>query len=165
MSDENARVEIRKLQNLPEAEICASLMSSLDPWKTLKRDYDSSLKMLTDPAREVYLALAGEEIVGFIILIMHGALVGYIQTVCVAPEWRNRGIGSQLMAFAENRIFPESPNVFIMVSSFNPNAQRLYHRLRYETIGELKGYIVPGHSEILLRKSIAPLTEFRSDHN
>jgi hypothetical protein len=30
----------------------------------------------------------------------------------------------------------------------------------YEVIGELKDYIVPGHSEILLRKTIAPLTEF-----
>ena len=30
-------------------------------------------------------------------------------------------------------------------------------------IGELKDYIVPGHSEILLRKSTGPLTEFK-DH-
>ena len=64
------------------------------------------------------------------------------------------------MKFAENRIFSESPNAFIMVSSFNPDAKRLYNRLGFETIGELKDYIIPGHSEFLLRKSIAPLTEF-----
>ena len=136
-------------------------MSSLEPWITLQRDYDTSLKIITDLAREVYLALLGEEIAGFTILVMQGALVGYVQSICVAPEWRNKGIGSQLMAFAETRIFSETPNAFIMVSSFNPDAQRLYNRLGFETIGELKDFIIPGHSEYLLRKSIAPLTEFK----
>ena len=154
------QVEIRKLQNQSEAKVCAGMMSSLEPWVTLKRDYDTSLKIITDPAREVYLALAGEEIAGFTILVMHGALVGYIQSICVAPERRNQGIGSQLMAFAEARIFKEAPNAFVMVSSFNPDARRLYQRLGFEPIGELNDYIIPGHSEYLLRKSIAPLTEF-----
>ena len=160
MKAENIRGEIRKLQNKSEAETCAGLMSSLEPWVTLKRNYDTSLKIITDPAREVYLALAGDQIAGFTILVMHGALVGYIQSICVASEWRNKGIGSQLMAFVEARIFREAPNAFIMVSSFNPDAKRLYQRLGFETIGELKDYIIPRHSEYLLRKSIAPLTEF-----
>ena len=158
---ENIKVEIRKLGNNSEAEICARLMSNLEPWVTLKRDYHTSLKVITDPSREVYLALMGNEIAGFTILIMQGALVGYIQSICVTPDWRNKGIGSQLMKFAENRIFNEAPNAFIMVSSFNSDAKRLYNRLGFETIGELKDYIIPGYSEFLLRKSIAPLTEFK----
>jgi ribosomal protein S18 acetylase RimI-like enzyme len=120
------------------------------------------MKMLSDPSREVYLAILGDEVVGFIVLITSGALVGYIQTVGVMPEWRNKGIGSRLLKFAEEMIFGKAPNVFMCVSSFNTKAQELYKRLGYETIGELKDYIVPGHSEILLRKSIAPLTEFKA---
>jgi hypothetical protein len=46
------------------------------------------------------------------------------------------------------------------VSSFNPDARRLYERLGYSVVGELKDLIVPGHSEILLRKTLGPLTEF-----
>lgn len=160
METGKTKVEIRKLQTKAEAKTCARLMSSLEPWVTLKRDYDTSLKIITEPSREAYLALLDEEITGFTILVMQGALVGYIQSICVAPEWRNKRIGSQLMKHAENRIFTESPNAFIMVSSFNPDAKRLYNRLGFETIGELKDYIIPGHSEFLLRKSIAPLTEF-----
>ena len=95
MNAETIKVEIRKLQTKSEAETCAGMMSSLEPWVTLKRDYDTSLKIITDPNREVYLALVGEEIAGFTILVMQGALVGYIQSICVAPEWRNKGIGSQ----------------------------------------------------------------------
>ena len=73
------------------------------------------------------------------------------------PERRKQGIGSKLMAFAEERIFREAPNVFLCVSSFNKEAQRFYIRLGYEQIGELKDYVVKGHSELLMRKTTGPL--------
>lgn len=161
MNKGNSKVEIRKLRGGLEAERCARMMANLEPWITLKRDYDTSLSIITDPDRETYVALIDEEIAGFTILVMHGALVGYIQSICVAPEWRNMGIGSKLMAFAETRIFSEASNAFIMVSSFNPDAKRLYQRLGFETIGELKDYIIAGHSEYLLRKTLGPMTEFK----
>jgi ribosomal protein S18 acetylase RimI-like enzyme len=66
-----------------------------------------------------------------------------------------------LSDYVEERILSETPNVFLSVSSFNKRAQKLYERRGYEVVGELKNYIVPGHSEILLRKTIAPLTEFK----
>jgi len=157
----NAKTAIKKLEHITEAEVCARMMADSEPWMTLRRDYDASLKMLTDPSREVYLAIVNSQMVGFIVLMMEGALVGYIQSVCIAPEWRDQGIGSQLMSFAERRIFSEIPNVFICVSSFNKGALQLYERLGYKVIGELKDYIVSGHSEILLRKTIAPLTQFK----
>lgn len=153
-------IHIKRLENAQEIETCAGMMASSEPWITLGRDYEASVKTLSIPSKEVYLAMIREQIAGFTILNMQGGFVGYLQTLCVAPEWRNKGIGSQLMEFAEQRIFKETPNVFICVSSFNPRALKLYKRLGYEEIGELKDYIVPGHSEILLRKTIAPLSEF-----
>jgi ribosomal-protein-alanine N-acetyltransferase len=158
---EEINPEIRRLQQADEARQCAKLMANSEPWITLRRTYENSLKMLRHPSREIYVAHVKDEIVGFIVLIMSGALVGYIQTVGVVPEWRNKGIGSKLLKFAEDMIFSKAPNVFLCVSSFNRRAQELYKRLGYETIGELKDYIVPGHSEILLRKTIAPITEFK----
>lgn len=136
-------------------------MVGSEPWITLRRSYDAALQILTDPSKEHYLARVDGEMAGFVILVMQGAFVGYIQTVFVAEEWRNKGIGRHLLAFAEARIFKEAPNVFMCVSSFNKDAQRLYERLGYQVVGELKDYVVSGHSEILLRKSIAPLAEFQ----
>ncbi len=154
-------IEIRQLRNPEEAEQCARVMCASEPWITLRRSYKDSFIMLTDPSREIYLAVVQGQIGGFMILNMKGAFVGYIQTVCIFPEWRNTGIGTTLIDFAEERIFQDSPNVFMCVSSFNLNAQRLYERLGYGVVGELKDYIVPGHSEILLRKTVAPLTEYK----
>ena len=136
-------------------------MSASEPWVTLGRTYESSFNLLSDPNREVYVARVGEDLAGFIILLMQGAFVGYIQTICVAPEHRRRGLGRQLIAFAEERIFRDSPNVFLCVSSFNTEAHRLYVRLGYELVGELKDYIVRGYSELLLRKTRGPVREFR----
>ena len=153
-------IQIRKAQGPEEISQCAGMMASSEPWITLRRDYEESLNTLTDSSKEVYVGLLKEKVAGFIILHMKGPFAGYIQSVCAAPEWRHRGIGNQLIAFAEKRIFNESPNVFVCVSSFNKNAQRLYQRLGYEVVGELRDYIVRGHSEILLRKSRGPLTEF-----
>lgn len=159
--DSRTGLEIRRLQGTDEARKCALLMTHSEPWITLRRTYDESLKILSDSSKEIYVAVRKDELGGFIILNMKGAFVGYIQTVCIAPESRSKGIGSLLLKFAEDRILSETPNVFMCVSSFNKEAQRLYEKLGYEIVGELKDYIVSGHSEILLRKTVAPLSEFQ----
>jgi ribosomal protein S18 acetylase RimI-like enzyme len=138
-------------------EACAAIMASSEPWRTLGRDYETSLRLITDSTREVYVAIIDREVAGFLILCLTGAFVGYLQTVAVAASWRGCGIGQALIAFAERRIFREYPNVFMCVSSFNHGARRLYQRLGYDEIGELKNYLVRGHSEILLRKTRGPL--------
>lgn len=157
---EMVKVSFDILKTQAEAEDCARMMAASEPWITLQRGYTDLLKAVQNPAREVYLAKLDGEIAGLIMLNMQGAFTGYIQTICVSPEWQNQGIGRQLMVFAEKRIFDETPNVFLCVSSFNASAQKFYAGLGYEVIGELKDYLVAGYSEILLRKTIAPLVGY-----
>jgi ribosomal-protein-alanine N-acetyltransferase len=156
-------IEVRRLKGRSESEVCARMMAESEPWITLERGYDESLEIISDPSREVYLAMIDGEIAGFVVLEMSGAFVGYVKSICVSPGWRGRGVGGWLMAFAEERIFSEAPNVFLCVSDFNEGARRFYERLGYEVVGELRDYIVPGRSEMLMRKSIAPLAHFPKD--
>jgi len=139
------------------------MMSSSEPWLTLQRSFEQCLDVLEDPSREVYVAVEGAQVLGFVILNMAGAFAGYIQTICVVEHERSRGIGTRLVDFAEKRIYRDSPNVFLCVSSFNPRARALYERLGYQLIGELKDYIVAGHDELLFRKTIAPIRDFRKE--
>ena len=151
---------IEPLDNDSDARACARLMAGSEPWKTLGRTYEASLAIILDPSRKVYVLRDDDMLGGFLILCLTGAFVGYIQTICIQPEQRGQGLGSKLVAFAEQRILAEFPNVFMCVSSFNQDARRLYERLGYAVVGELNDYIVEGHSEILLRKTVGPLTTF-----
>jgi ribosomal protein S18 acetylase RimI-like enzyme len=153
---------ISSLQTEDDARVCARLMAASEPWLTLGRSYEVSLGIIQDPAREVYVARDETGLAGFLILCMTGAFVGYIQTICIDPARRGQGLGSRLLEFAEHRILEVSPNVFMCVSSFNLDARRLYERLGYKVVGELTDYIVRGHSELLLRKTLGPLTGFSS---
>jgi|SRR5690348_4035326 len=157
-------VVVRALESDEEARACARIMATSEPWLTLGRTYEESLEVVCDPAREVYVAtpVDAPEVVGFLILDMRGTFVGYLRSVAVREDWRGRGLGSRLIAFAETRIFRDHPNAFLLVSSFNPRARALYERLGYEEIGELRDYILRGHSEFLLRKSIGPLADWTS---
>lgn len=153
-------IVVRRPASDGDARACARIMAENEPWITLRRDYEASLAIVRDPLREVYVACptAAADVLGFVILVMHGAFVGYIQSIGVREDWRGRGLGTRLIAFAEARIFRETPNVFICASSFNERARALYARLGYETVGELRDYVVRGESELLMRKSVGPLT-------
>ena len=152
----NLGMIIRPMRGMEEARVCARVMAESEPWITLRRGFDHALAGLINPSLEVYVACAGDAVAGHIAVNMHGAFTGYIQVLAVAAEWRSRGVGAQLMQFAEQRIFRESPNVFLCVSAFNPRAQKFYARLDYERIGELKDYVVAGQSEIFMRKTLGP---------
>ena len=154
-------VTIRPLSGPADARLCAQLMSSSEPWLSLGRTFDESLALVSDPSREIFVAWDGETFRGFIALLMHGAFVGYIQLIAVAPDARSSGVGSQLMAFAESHIFARFPNVFLCVTDTNVRARALYERLGYELIGELKDYLVRGKSEFLMRKTRGPIRESR----
>jgi ribosomal-protein-alanine N-acetyltransferase len=149
---------IRALETREEAEACARMMAGTEPWITLRRDYEACLRVVLDETRERYVAYRGDRLAGLLILNVRGAFVGYIQTVCAAPELRGTGVGTALVRFAEERIFREFKNAFICVSDFNHGARRLYQRLGFRLVGELTDYVVAGHSELLLRKTRGPLT-------
>ena len=148
---------IEPLQNDDDARACAAMMCATDPWLVLGRTFEECLPVVTDATCETYVSREESVVRGFVILNMRGAFVGYIRSICVAADVRGSGVGSRLIAFAEERIFRDVKNVFLCVSSFNPRARALYERLGYEVVGELKDYIIAGASEILMRKTRGPM--------
>ncbi len=158
---EKSSLRIRQTTSMADFRQCALAMSESEPWIALRRTFADSLKTLQDPLKEVYVTTENGTIIAFIILQMVGTFKGYIQSIYVDPRHRDRGIGTLMLQFAEKRIFKETPNVFLCVSSFNRQALRLYRRLGYLKIGELKSFVVDGHSEILLRKTTGPLLKLQ----
>lgn len=142
---------------------CALIMSESEPWLTLKRDLKSCKDAMRgeNKEKEVYIVTDNLELIGFAVLQMTGTFKGYIQSILIKPSHRDRGLGSKLLKFCEERIFQISPNVFMCVSSFNTDAARLYYKLGYDKVGDLKDFVIRGQSETLLRKTIGPISEFK----
>lgn len=152
---------IAALEDEAHEEACAALMAGSDPWRTLGQDYAALLRLVRLPGRERHVALVDGRVAGFVLLQLQGTFAGYIQTIGMAPAFRGQGLGSALIDFAEQRILREHQNVFLCVSSFNHAAQRFYRGRGYQQVGELPDFVVRGHSELLLRKTIGPLSERR----
>jgi len=144
---------------------CAVMMNESEPWITLKRDLQGCQEAMRGNYKEVYVTSDKDRILGFIVLQMEGVLKGYIQSICVSPEMRGAGLGTELIQFAEKRIFSVSPNAFMLCSTFNEKAARLYFKLGYEKIGIFKNFVGEGLDEYFLRKTIGPINNFKKATN
>ena len=151
------KMKISRLDSPNDRKAAAALMAESDPWKKLGLRERHCLKTFGAPFRETYAAREGKGLAGFVVITMYGTFRGYIQVLFVAPGYRGKGLGEELMKFAEKKIFARSPNVFLCVSSFNKGAQRFYRRLGYAKAGLLKDFLVKGSDEMLLRKTLGPL--------
>ena len=109
------------------------------------------------------IALAGQHLVsrqtnepvGCMLLHPRGFLgCPYIAVVAVVPGLRSRGIGTQLLKFAEAN-FAGSRHVYLCVSSFNVRAMRFYELRGYARVGELPNFIADGFSEFLMQKRLS----------
>jgi ribosomal protein S18 acetylase RimI-like enzyme len=138
-----------------EREWCARVMATNEPWITLRRDLEGCRATLNRAGTELFAARDQEGgPLGFILLAPFGfAAAPYIASIGVAPDARSQSVGSQLMAFAEQR-FAGRGHLFLLVSSFNQRAQHFYRERGYQFVGELKDYIVPGHSELIFHKRL-----------
>ena len=152
--------QVERLTDASDISQSARMMAESEPWITLGLTVEMARKVLTDPAREQYVIRDSNGVAGLVVVDMRGLLAGYIQILCVRPDRRGSGLGSALIRWAEARIFQDSPNAFICVSSFNAGARRLYERLGFSPVGVLRELIVPGYDEHLLRKTRGPWSEF-----
>lgn len=164
MSQQDNMFNIELTTNPADFVACARIMAATDPWITLGIGYDDCLKAFGGTFREIFVMKIESEIIGFVIMQPQGTFKGYIQTLAISNNYRGQGYGTQLLRFCEDRILTYSPNIFICVSSFNKGAIELYTKFGFELIGGLKDFIKPGFDELLLRKTVGPVTGYQPKH-
>lgn len=138
-----------------ERDLAAKLLADSEPWITLKISYEQCIKNCHNPDLSVYIAYSDKSPAGIILVDPNGVAGSpYLKSIAVWPEFRDRGIGTELLSFAENLFRGISKHFFLCVSSFNKRAQEFYEKNGYKVIGELTDYIIEGESEILLYKRL-----------
>ena len=104
----------------------------------------------------LYVALIGEECVGFSYIIPKGAFHGfpYLHILAVKEEYRGKGVGKALLDYSEWIASETADKLFLVVADFNPDAKRFYERNGYQQIGEIPGLYRTGITEYMMAKSL-----------
>ena len=138
-----------------DREWAARLMAGTEPWLTLGRDLTQTRAVFARSDGTLFVARTGNTPLGFLLFRERGVVNSpYVASLAVEEHARGLGIGTRLLADAEDHARRLDAHLFIFVSSFNTRAKALYERLGYVVIGELKDYVIQGASEVLLCKRV-----------
>ena len=135
-----------------------AMLAGSEPWKKLGYT-DSDWRKLFDPlpgGREGFVIESGGAVAGFALLRPKFLMGDYLELLVVAPSARSKGLGSALLRHIEGLVFARVKNLFACVSDFNAEARQFYKKNGYQEIGPMPNFLIPGSSEMLLRKTAGP---------
>lgn len=97
-----------------------------------------------------------QPVIGFAWVLERGVFgrAPYLRLLAVREDVHSAGVGSALLAAAEDHFRPTAKAFYLLVSDFNAAAQRFYARHGYEQIGEIRGFVLPEVVEFLLCKRL-----------
>ena len=120
--------EIKYLDDCLEALMNSELASIYLPDEKVARNH----LIEAFERKEMYLALDREgKCIGYIRFVLNGIFYNfpYVCNIAVKENFRTRGIGKRLLEFFEDIGFIHSDKVFLLVSSFNKRAKKLYESI------------------------------------
>ena len=104
-------------------------------------------------AGDVWVARAvGREPAGVIVATDGFLLGGFIALLAVRPDASGQGLGQQLVAHVEARVFAQRRWLFVSCDADNRAALRFYRRQGFARVGRLPDLVRAGRVELLLRK-------------
>jgi ribosomal-protein-alanine N-acetyltransferase len=111
---------------------------------------------LADINRQDALCIVAENQTGIIgYLIAWGRDELHIANIAVAPEWRNQGVGTQLMARALQFGKEQgAESVYLEVRMSNTAAQRFYRRFGFVPTYIRRGYYENGEDALVMEREI-----------
>jgi ribosomal protein S18 acetylase RimI-like enzyme len=133
----------------------AEWIVGIEPWKGLGYRAQALGRYLARLARagDVWIARAGGRAPDGVIVATDGFLLGgFIALLAVRPTASGRGLGKQMVAHVEARVFAKRRWLFVSCDAENHAALRFYRRQGFARVGRLPDLVRAGRSELLLRK-------------
>jgi ribosomal-protein-alanine N-acetyltransferase len=98
-------------------------------------------------------AVYDDQMVGFVAGdIKRAERLAWIATIGVLPEYRGRGIGSELLRACEEKL--DVPVIRLVVRKSNDTAVRLYERFGYAMLGTWRRYYSDGEDGTVMEKRV-----------
>lgn len=150
-------LSIRPMQSEDRAAV-VQLLGDSDPWRTLGYGATDWNRIFcpTPQGRDSYVADIDGRVAGIAIVRQQFLAGDYLELLGVAEWARHRGIGHRILDYIERLVFERTKNLFACVSDFNQQARAFYKKQGFQEIGPMPDFLIPGASEILLRKTSGP---------
>lgn len=119
----------------------ARLDSRFQPAPDGKEHFQAALReWMADETRRVLVAVSNGEVVGYIIgrlaenpPVFAMRYFGYITDICVAPQWRHKGVGRKLFAALQGWFRQQGLNVVqLNVAALNPTSQAFWRAMGFQ---------------------------------
>jgi ribosomal protein S18 acetylase RimI-like enzyme len=133
----------------------AEWIVDIEPWKGLGYRAQALGRYLARlaGAGDVWVARSGGRAPEGVIVATDGFLLGgFIALLAVQPAASGRGLGRQLVAHVEARVFAKRRWLFVSCDADNAAALRFYRRQGFTRVGRLPDLVRAGRTELLLRK-------------
>ncbi len=139
----------------------ASVLTQMDPWKTLGYRSETLSRYLTrlDPGLRRYVVTSGGRAAGCLCIRYPWLMGPFLEMLAVFPDFQGRGLGKSLVLWLEKGVRPAYRNLWTTVSSFNTSAAGFYEHMGFEKTGTLNALLKEGYDEILLRKILGQATD------
>jgi len=141
-----------------DAAACGVIVSATPLWHRYGLAGEALAERLRATQDVVHVADADGRCVGFAWVVRRGAFgrSAYLRLIAVDPSLRGQGVGERLLRAFEATALESGPDAFLLVSDFNRQAQKFYHREGYVEVGRLDGFVLPDVAELIFRKRLAP---------
>jgi ribosomal protein S18 acetylase RimI-like enzyme len=115
-------------------------------------------RLVQSPHAATWIAEADGKMAGFAIVEWTqeiGGVSAYVQTIEVAPDWRNRGTGRELLLRIEASAGSAgAQTIWLHADEENLGAIRLYRTSGYVCEGREQDYYAPGRPALVYRKPL-----------
>lgn len=114
--------------------------------------YLDLISMFLTPGLVRLKAVMGDRLIGFVIGDPnYWERVGWIATICVHPDYRQRGIGTALLAKCEETL--RESKIRLTVRASNTTAISLYRKQGYQQVGVWQRYYAGGEDGVVMEKT------------
>jgi GNAT superfamily N-acetyltransferase len=151
-------MEIRPLA-APDVAALAPGLAALDLMRRYGRTaarIEADLRAALARGDGLLVAMEGEVPQGLAWFLRAGTLGmgGYLRLLAVLGAAQGGGTGAALLAAFEAEVARESAHGFLLVSDFNPGAQRFYERHGWTRVGAIPGLVVADVAELVYWKRL-----------
>ena len=146
---------IRKAKH-EEAIECLECVKNSLLWNAYFED-ESPLKLIDEDIQQNRITVAvndEDRCIGFMSIAAAGCFhkFSYLSILSVHKEFRNRGVGKELLNHFENEGFEKEDKVFLLCSDFNVKARMFYKNNGYVECGQIPDLFKKGITEHLFVK-------------